>query len=270
MARITILNLPTDIHYLWMNHLTLVQLFKLRQVNCQVRDVIDNYLRLYFRSGPEMVAWYSLYNTDRILSYSFQLSLKKKSHSLGIQYSCKHYSTKDDFYDQLYSVFPMQSPSNAIVDLNVLRVWITLKLLRIFPNNRPFGVFQPHKLWGDDSECPNVECGNGNDCPGECFCFGGIQLEFLQDLKLSNKECSSSDSRFLLDYDIYPVDIGAQIQSVYPGIFPKIQVNRGSGAPEVPYDLEIYGANFRIQDFKRILPQNPDLLKWYDRIVIGQ
>ena len=56
----------------------------------------------------------------------------------------------------------------------------------------------------------------------------------------------------------------------FPRIFNQVHITRGPESPLVPYDIEIDGAIFKLQDYKRILPQSPLLLEWYDRIVLGE
>ena len=258
--------LPCEIQSIWMNYLCITKLFQLRQVSRVFKDFVEFHLRAYFKSGPEIIAWYSAYDLNRKLMHSFPLSFDKILKTDSTFYVCKHANTEDALYDQLYFVYPLQGQT-AVVELNVLRVWLTLKLVRMF-SAESNARFQPHKPNGPNTKCPNAS--EQEDCPAQCFRLGGIQVEFLEDLKLSHAECSSSDPRSILVFKISEVDIEAQVLSAYPRIFNQVHITRGPESPLVPYDIEIDGAIFKLQDYKRILPQSPLLLEWYDRIVLGE
>jgi hypothetical protein len=249
-----------------MNYLCLSKVFQLRQISRVFKGFVEYHLRQYFRTGPEIIAWYSAYDFNRKLLHSFPLSLEKILKTDYTFYACKHANTEDVLYDQLYFVFPKQGQT-TVVELNVSRVWLTLKLVRTFSSESNFR-FQPHKPNGEKTKCPNAS--EQGDCPAQCFRLGGIQVEFLEDLKLSHTECSSSDPRSLLVFKISEVDIEAQVLSANPRIFNQVQITREPESPLVPYDIEIAGARFKLDDYKRILPQNPYLLEWYDRIIIGE
>jgi len=260
--------LPFDIQTLWMQYLCLTKLFKLRKISRAFRDMIDTHLRSYFRSGPQLIAWYTAYDLNRKLLHSFPLSCQKIFKTDYTLYTCTHENTEDVMYDQLYFVFPIQDQTQ-VVELNVSRVWCIIKLVRMFfPVPCKNFRYQPHKPNGEDTTCPNAS--EGGHCPAQCFRLGGLQVEFLEDLKLSQTECSSTDHRSIFIFKINEVDIEAQVLSAYPTSSAQVQIIRGPDSPHVPLEIEIDGVQLKLEDYKRILPQNPYLLNWYDRIVIGK
>ena len=131
------LQLPYDFHSLWMQERNLYDLFPLRAVSRQFRDMIDAHLKSYFLSGPPLVAWFMNYNDYGVDNYDIRVSFIKKRIDAGvIHYHCYYFGHEGDnsirFLQMLYSVRLRKAPEPTTINLNVCEAWITVRLLRLF------------------------------------------------------------------------------------------------------------------------------------------
>lgn len=254
-------------HYIWLKRFNLKELFKIRGVSTAFRFLVDCHLKAYFREGPEIIGWVMEYDRKGVPFGCQKVSFQKESQNeCQIEYKARYFDDVLDGGDywviQTFYEFEPNFPSKSIVHLNTCEAWISIRLLRMF--DVPPYELHPHLQWGKRSPCSNALERTNEKCPLDCF--HGTQIEF----KLHPQTpLGVHDS--LLNYSLDPIDLNFEFSMACQNMenvnFDIEIESRGESPPEALY-LNLYGAEFTVEELKILLPQNENLSTWYDRVVL--